>query len=277
MEQICLHEMVPPVLPRRRRDAHKGNFGRVLLLGGSVGYTGAPVLAARAAVCSGAGLVTAAVPPEVWPIVAGMCTGAMAMPWPSDAELLAKAQGCDAVLIGPGLGQSARAEALTLALLRALTCPVVVDADGLNILARHIDVLDERAAPTVLTPHEGEFARLTGCALPVADRPGQAAQFAAAHRCTLVLKGHRTITAAPDGSCTVNTTGNPGMARGGSGDALSGLILSLLGQGFAGGAAMAVWFHGRAGDLAAADRGEYGMTVDDLIAHIPDAMKERTE
>ena len=277
MEQICLHEMVPPVLPRRRRDAHKGNFGRVLLLGGSVGYTGAPVLAARAAVCSGAGLVTAAVPPEVWPIVAGMCTGAMAMPWPSDAELLAKAQGCDAVLIGPGLGQSARAEVLTLDLLRALTCPVVVDADGLNILARHIDVLDERAAPTVLTPHEGEFARLTGCALPVADRPGQAAQFAAAHRCTLVLKGHRTITAAPDGSCTVNTTGNPGMARGGSGDALSGLILSLLGQGFADGAAMAVWFHGRAGDLAAADRGEYGMTVDDLIAHIPDAMKERTE
>ena len=277
MEQIGLHEMVPPVLPRRRRDAHKGNFGRVLLIGGSVGYTGAPVLAARAAVCSGAGLVTAAVPPEVWPIVAGMCTGAMAMPWPSDAELLAKAQGCDAVLIGPGLGQSTRAEALTLALLRALTCPVVVDADGLNILARHIDVLDERAAPTVLTPHEGEFARLTGCTLPVADRPGQAAQFAAAHRCTLVLKGHRTITAAPDGSCTVNTTGNPGMARGGSGDALSGLILSLLGQGFADGAAMAVWFHGRAGDLAAADRGEYGMTVDDLIARIPDAMKERTE
>ncbi len=277
MEQICLHEMVPPVLPRRRRDAHKGNFGRVLLLGGSVGYTGAPVLAARAAVCSGAGLVTAAVPPEVWPIVAGMCTGAMAMPWPSDAELLAKAQGCDAVLIGPGLGQSARAEVLTLALLRALTCPIVVDADGLNILARHIDVLDERAAPTVLTPHEGEFARLTGCALPVADRPGQAAEFAVSHRCTLVLKGHRTITAAPDGSCTVNTTGNPGMARGGSGDALSGLILSLLGQGFAGGAAMAVWFHGRAGDLAAADRGEYGMTVDDLIARIPDAMKERTE
>ena len=277
MEPRRVREMTPPILPRRRRDAHKGNFGRVLLIGGSVGYTGAPVLAARAAVCSGAGLVTAAVPPEVWPIVAGMCTGAMAMPWPSDEELLAKAKSCGAVLIGPGLGQSARAEALTLTLLRALTCPVVVDADGLNILARHIDVLDERAAPTVLTPHEGEFARLTGCALPVARRLEQAAEFAVSHRCTLVLKGHRTVTAGPDGACTVNTTGNPGMARGGSGDALSGLILSLLGQGFADGAAMAVWFHGRAGDLAAADRGEYGMTVDDLIAHIPDAMKERTE
>lgn len=274
---MSVTEMAPPVLPRRRRDAHKGDFGRVLIIGGSVGYTGAPVLAARTAERSGAGLVTAAVPPEIWPVVAAHLTGAMAMPWPTDDELLEKAAACDAVLIGPGLGQGERAQRLTLSLLRALKCPVVVDADGLNILSRHIDVLDGRAAPTVLTPHEGEFARLTGCTIPVADRTGQAAEFAYRHGCTLVLKGHRTVTAMPDGSCVLNLTGNPGMARGGSGDALAGLTLSLLGQGFDGAAAMAVWLHGRAGDLAAAEKGEYGMTVDDLIEAIPYAMKERTE
>ncbi len=271
--RVC--DMTPPVLPRRRRDAHKGDFGRVLILGGSVGFSGAPALAARAAVSSGAGLVTAAVPPEVWSATAGLYTGAMVMPWPADdGPMLEKAARCDAVLVGPGLGQSERARRLTLALAQSLTCPLVIDADGLNILAGHIDSLTGRHGPTILTPHEGEFARLTGCVLPVEDRVGQAADFARRHGCTLVLKGHRTVTAGPDGACTVNTTGNPGMARGGSGDALSGLILSLLGQGFHEAAAMAVWLHGRAGDLAAGEIGEYGMTVDDLIAHIPAAMKE---
>ena len=280
MEEDCGTVVVErPRLPRRRRDAHKGDFGKLFLLAGSVGYTGAPVLAARAAVRSGAGLVTLAVPPEVYPIVAVKCDEAMAWPWPEEYEkILEKANACDVVLIGPGLGQGARSEELVLSLLRDLTCPVILDADGLNILSRHIDVLDKREGPTVLTPHDGEFARLSGCTLPITDRLAAARAFAKAHRCILVLKGHRTITAAWPGRCAINPTGNPGMARGGSGDALAGMLAALVGQfGWENAVAEAVWLHGRAGDLAAADRGEYGMTVGDLIERIPDAMKECEE
>ena len=270
--------MNPPLLPRRRRDAHKGDFGRLFLLAGSREYTGAPCLCAHAAVRGGAGLVTLAVPEPVWPVAAVKCDEAMVWPLPDDCDaVLAKASACDAAVIGPGLGQSVRAEELVLRLLEELTCPVVVDADGLNILSRHIDVLDRRKGITVLTPHEGEFSRLSGCPLPVGDRVSAAAAFAEAHRCILVLKGHRTVTARPDGRCTVNTTGNPGMARGGSGDALAGLLGALMCQGLTDSPETAVWLHGRAGDLAAARKGEYGMTVADLIGQIPYAMKEVTE
>lgn len=270
--------MLPPVFPRRRRDAHKGDFGRLFLLAGSREYTGAPALCANAAVRTGAGLVTLAVPEEVWPIAAVKCDEAMVWPLPEDYDtILKKASACDAVVMGPGLGQSERAEQLVLSLLQDLECPVVVDADGLNILSRHIDVLDNRKGCTVLTPHEGEFSRLSGGTLPIADRITAACEFAKAHGCILVLKGHRTVTARPDGSCTVNTTGNPGMARGGSGDALAGMLGALLCQGIQAAPETAVWLHGRAGDLAAAEKGEYGMTVTDLIGSIPYAMKEATE
>ncbi|MDE6589126.1 MAG: NAD(P)H-hydrate dehydratase, partial [Oscillospiraceae bacterium] len=171
--------------------------------------------------------------------------------------------------------QGERAERLVLALMRGLTCPIILDADGLNIISRHIDVLDEREGDTVLTPHDGEFARLSGCELPIRDRLGAARGFAQAHRCTLVLKGHRTITAYPNGACFVNPTGNPGMAKGGSGDVLAGLMGALAAQRrFGLPAHGAVWLHGRAGDRAAEDKGEYGMTPSDLIEQIPYAMKE---
>jgi NAD(P)H-hydrate epimerase len=269
-----------PTLPRRKRDAHKGNFGRLFILAGSEGYTGAPVLASRAAVRAGAGLVTLAVPREIYPIVAVKCDEAM--PWPlpdDDTAIVNKASACDLALIGPGLGQGERAEALVLRLLRELTCPVILDADGLNILSRHIDELDKRRAATILTPHDGEFARLSGCGLPVKGRLSAARDFAQRHRCVLVLKGHRTVTAAWSGRCMVNPTGNPGMARGGSGDALAGLMAGLLVQtpDDLDAVPRAVWLHGRAGDLAAAEKGEYGMTVGDLIQQIPYAMKEREE
>ncbi len=271
-----------PFLCPRRRDAHKGNFGKVFILAGSRGYTGAPCMVARAAVRSGAGLVTVAVPEEIYPIVAAKCCDE-AMVWPvpdSYEELLKKAKSADILLIGPGLGQGVQAENWTLNLLRDIACPVILDADGLNILARHIDVLDKRSAPTVLTPHDGEFARLSGCELPIRDRLAAAQGFVEMHRCILVLKGHRTITAVPDGlghsRCFVNTTGNPGMAQGGSGDALAGLIVSLCAQG-EDDIISAVWLHGRAGDLAAAEKGERGMTVTDLIETIPYAIKECEE
>lgn len=158
-------ETEKPHFPRREREAHKGVFGKVFLLSGSRGYTGAPCLAAKAAVRSGAGLVTVGVPEDVYPIVAVKCCDE-AIVWPLSevyGELLKKAKDADAVLIGPGLGQGEKAEEYTLNLLRDITCPVILDADGLNIISRHIDVLDKRRALTVLTPHEGEFARLTDC------------------------------------------------------------------------------------------------------------------
>ena len=154
--------------------------------------------------------------------------------------------------------------------------PLVLDADGINAVAEHIHVLKtRRGSLTVLTPHDGEFLRLTRDKSIGTDREKAAADFAREHDCVLVLKGHRTITAFPDGETFVNTTGNPGMAKGGSGDVLAGMILSLLGQGIDPKRAIpsAVWLHGRAGDLAAEDLGEYGMTPTDLLERIPHAIR----
>ncbi len=272
--------MERPALPRRRRDAHKGDFGRLFILAGSEGYTGAPILASQAAVRAGAGLVTLAVPREIYPIAAVKCDEAMCWPWPEDdGAVLEKAASCDVALIGPGLGQGERAQRLVLALLRELKIPVVLDADGLNILSRHMNEWDGRDALTVLTPHDGEFARLSGAALPLTDRSSQARTFARTRRCLLVLKGYHTLVAHWGGACVVVPTGNPGMARGGAGDALAGLIAGLLVQRpeDLDRVPQAVWLHGRAGDLAAADRGEYGMTIGDLIGRIADALKECEE
>lgn len=262
-------------LPQRDAYSHKGDYGRLFILAGSRGYTGAAALCARAAVRGGAGLVTAAVPEDIYPIAAVKCDEAMVWPWEADDQaLLDRAKGADVALIGPGLGQGERAERLVTALLRELECPVILDADGLNIVSRHINVLDERVGEAILTPHDGEFARLSGCSLPIRDRRESARRFAQAHRCTLVLKGRRTISARPDGTCVVNSTGNPGMAKGGSGDALAGLMAALVVQGIPNAVPAAVWLHGRAGDLAVADKGEYGMTPSDLIEQIPYAIKE---
>lgn len=263
-------------LPSRKADGHKGDFGKVLIVGGAVGFTGAPVLAARGAERTGAGLVTAMVPDEVYPIVASRCESVMARPIRSEENVLNAARGCDAVLIGPGLGREPEAEALALRLIRELECPVVIDADGINALSAHMNVLDDRRGRvTVLTPHEGEFARLRG-ALNGESRLRAAREFAVGHGCVLVLKGHDTVTAAPNGRCRVNTTGNSGMAKGGSGDVLAGMILTLLGQGVSpeNAAACAVWLHGRAGDLAAESKGEHGMIPGDLIERIPCAIGE---
>ncbi len=271
-------------LPKRKPNTHKGDYGKLFLLAGSEGYTGAPVLAASAAVRSGAGLVFLGVPREIYPIVAVKCSSAMPFPLPERyGEILEKARSCDAALIGPGLGRAPKTEKLVRSLLEDLEIPVVLDADGINALAGHMDILDGRKALTVLTPHDGEFARLTGTALPIQDRLAAAQSFARDHNCILVLKGHRTITAAPDGRAWINTSGNPGMAKGGSGDVLAGLITSFLGQKqleFGSPAALtaaAVYLHGSAGDKAAQKFGEYGMTPEDLIGCIPETLKEREQ
>ena len=205
------------------------------------------------------------------------CQSAMPAPVPPFPALLEKLDQGDGVLIGPGLGRSRKTDVRTCRLLQRVQTAVVLDADGINAVAEHIDVLDtRRGRVTVLTPHDGEFLRLTGGTPLGPDREAAAAAFARAHSCVLVLKGHRTITAFPDGETFVNTTGNPGMAKGGSGDVLAGMILSLLGQGLPPKQAVpaAVWLHGRAGDLAAEALGEYGMTPDDLLQQIPAAIRQ---
>ncbi|MEA4933357.1 MAG: NAD(P)H-hydrate dehydratase, partial [Lawsonibacter sp.] len=198
-------------------------------------------------------------------------------------KIFEKASGCDVALIGPGLGRSPQTEQLVLALISGLNIPVVLDADGINTLSGHIDILDKRSAPTVLTPHEGEFQRLAGAALPIRDRLSAARDFARKHRCMLVLKGHGTVTAAPDGRVWINRTGNPGMAKGGSGDVLAGMIAALWGQthlknsDLAERSAAAVCYHGMAGDRCAERLGEYAMAASDLIETLPEILREQEQ
>jgi len=293
-------------LPHRDREAHKGDFGRVAVLGGAVGYSGAPVLAAKAAVRTGAGLVTVLVPEPIYPVVAAKLECAMPWPLPADSSGMAQWNGmsslgaaalglktgtlskaaleparkrlerADAVLIGPGLSREKEAAWLSRELTEELACPLVLDADGINALSGHIDVLDSRKGRlTVLTPHEREFIRL-GAELEGLDRVDAARAFAAVHDCVLVLKGHRTVTAFPDGEAFVNTTGGPGMAKGGSGDVLAGMVLALLGQGLEPRQAVpwAVCLHGAAGDLAAGDLGEHAMAPTDLIDRLGAVTKQ---
>ncbi|MCD7838657.1 MAG: NAD(P)H-hydrate dehydratase [Clostridiales bacterium] len=270
-------------LPARLEEGHKGTFGKVDIVAGCEGYTGAPVLAARAAVRGGTGLVFLQVPRCVYPIIAVKCDEAMPSPLPDQGGklgadalplILERAGGCDAVLLGPGLGRSGESDQLARDVAKAIEKPLVLDADGLNALDGHISILESRKGPTVLTPHDGEFARLTGH-WPGTDRQAEALALAEQTGAVVVLKGHRTIIAAPGGSLCVNTTGNAGMAKGGSGDVLAGLTVSLLAQGMSTfhAAAAAVWIHGRAGDLCRDEMGERAMTPSDLIAHFGAVLK----
>lgn len=273
-------QMIKEMLPHRDPWGHKGTFGKVYCLCGSVGFTGAPVFAARAAVRTGCGLVYLGVPESVWEVVAKKCDEAMPFPFPAQEGKLAFSGEdalrraivpCDAFLMGCGLGRSEESDQLVRNLLD-VEKPLVLDADGINALPGHIDRLDGRKAPTVLTPHEGEFARIGDLST---GRETAAADFAKTHGVYLVLKGHRTVIAAPDGRLAVNTTGNSGMAKGGSGDVLSGMLVSLLGQGMAPfeAACAAAYLHGLCGDLAAAEKTERAMTPTDMIEKIPNAYK----
>ena len=274
-ERLVTNEMVR--LPRRERDSHKGDYGKLLIVAGSEGYTGAPVFAAQGALRSGAGLVYLGVPRDVYPMVATRCSSAMPFPLPDDTKtLVERASSCDVVLAGPGMGRSPRAQQIVFRLMEDIEGPLVLDADGLNALEGQTQRLRARTGLTVLTPHDGEFARLAGCSLPLNDRVEQAAELAQDTGCVVVLKGHETLTVDPQGRVWRNTTGNPGMAKGGSGDILAGMIASLLGQKQLTGCvscpgelvAWAVYLHGAAGDAAAAQYGEYGMLPDDTLAAV---------
>jgi NAD(P)H-hydrate epimerase len=254
------------VLPRRHRSAHKGEFGHVLIVAGSEGYTGAPVLCAHAAARTGAGLVTLAVPREIYPIVAGSCPPEV-MPQPLSFDRLPP--GFDALAIGPGLGQKPEVQKMIWKLITSAGMPVVVDADALNALATAPAALKKLPAPLVLTPHPGEMGRLVGkSAKEVQSNRWEIARgFSQEYGVITVLKGAGTVVADKSGKLWVNSTGNPGMAKGGMGDALTGIIVALLAQGMAplDAARGGVFLHGCAGDIARDRHGEASMLAGDLI------------
>ena len=272
--------LIDKLLPVRKRESHKGDYGKILLLCGSRGFTGAAALAAMGALRTGAGLVYLAVPESIYAIEAVKLTEPVVLPLPDEggmlcaeaigkiAELLPK---MDAVLFGCGSGLGPGPEAVLKFLLEQAECPLVLDADGITLASRHKHILRGRTMPTILTPHDGEFARLGPEEL---SRVEQTMAMAKDLGCILLRKGHRTLIT--DGcDCWENRTGNPGMAVGGSGDVLAGILVSLLGQGVPPleAAAAAAWLHGRAGDLCAGQIGEYGMLPGDLVERLPRLLK----
>ncbi len=273
-----------PRLPRRDRDAHKGHFGLALIVGGSRGMGGAAALAGMAALRGGAGLVRLAVPDVCLETVAALEPCYMTVPLASDRrgrialdalpQILRHAEPATVVALGPGLGCSLGLEAVVGRLFETLPVPLVLDADGLNALAARQNRAGQVAGPRILTPHPGEFARLCGMKpRGEEERMEAAAQLAARFGAVVVLKGHRTVVS--DGRRTaVNTTGNPGMATGGSGDVLTGLIAALVGQNLGPfeAARLGVFLHGLAGDIAAESLGEESLIAKDLVAYLPAAM-----
>ena len=274
------HETIRTLLPVRRRDTHKGDYGKLLLLCGSRGFTGAAALAAMGALRTGAGLVYLAVPESIYAIEAVKLTEPVVLPLPDFdgklcadsipeiAELLPK---MDAVLFGSGSGLGEGTEEVLRFLLKNCRCPLILDADGITLAAKHKDILRGRCFPTILTPHDGEFARLSPPDMP---RVEQTMALAKELGVILLRKGYRTLITDGE-SCWENRTGNPGLATGGSGDVLAGVILSLLGQGVSPleAAAGGAWLHGAAADLAAAELGEYGMLPGDVVDRLPQLLK----
>jgi ADP-dependent NAD(P)H-hydrate dehydratase len=275
-----------PTLPARPRDSHKGRFGSVLIVAGSRGMAGAAALCGGAALRSGAGLVRVATPSEIQPTVSSFEPSYMTYPLPCDENglirfgparpVLERLIGhADVVAVGPGLGQSDDIQQLVGFLIASAQKPLIIDADGLNALVGQTDLLSQRKCPVVLTPHPGEFARLTGSTITEvqSDRVQRAAALATlSSELVVVLKGAGTVVT--DGNkYYINTTGNPGMATGGTGDVLTGVIAALLAQKLPpfDATQLGVFIHGLSGDIARDQSGEIGLIAGDLVDALPDA------
>jgi ADP-dependent NAD(P)H-hydrate dehydratase len=275
-----------PTLPPRPRDSHKGRFGFVLVIAGSRGMAGAAALCGASALRSGAGLVRVASPAEVQPTVASFEPSYMTCPLPQDADGLIQFESARPILarliapasviaVGPGLGQSADIRQLIGYLITESDKPLVIDADALNSLDGQTELLKALERPAVITPHPGEFARLVGCdvATVQSDRIKLAAEFAGqAESLVVVLKGADTVVT--DGRrYFINSTGNPGMATGGAGDVLTGVVAALLAQKLPAfeAAQLATYIHGLAGDIARDQNGEVGLVAGDIVDALPDA------
>ena len=285
--ELVEEETVRPFFKKRKKDSHKGTYGHLLVLSGSLGKAGAAALAGKAALRMGAGLVTVATAASALPGIARSMMELMTEPLaetptksiarkalPRAVELL---KGKNAVLLGPGLSTHPSTAEFVLALLPKIKIPAVIDADGLNIISSNPEVLRQLHAPAVLTPHPGEFARLTGrsSADVLKYRLELVPSFAEKYGVHLVLKGYRTLTASPDGRVFVNPTGNPGLATGGSGDVLSGMIASQVIQekDLLGAVLSAVYIHGQSADIAAEKLSEKYLTAGDIIRYLPRALK----
>jgi NAD(P)H-hydrate epimerase len=272
---------VARLVPVRNAEAHKGDCGHLLVIAGSYGKTGAAQLATRAALRGGTGLVTLVGPASLYSIYASAVVEAMTETLPDtdgrirfdERRLRQLLEGKTTLLLGPGIGVDAEVRTMVRWLVTHAAVPAVLDADALNCLSEDTRILRQANAPLVLTPHPGEMARLAhiSTAAVQGDRVGTARAFARAHACTVVLKGARTVIAAPDGRAWINPTGNPGMASGGMGDVLAGVIAALLAQGVAApdAARLGVYAHGAAADSAATENGQIGLLASDLVARIP--------
>src|SRR5665647_228229 len=280
MPQLITNDIIKRLLPIRARQAHKGNFGRVLIIAGSIGMMGAAVLCARAALRSGAGLVTVACDKEFFPVVHHGIPEATCRDLNLDGEELNK---YDAIAIGPGLGVSQKTADILYLVLGNYTGPVVLDADALNVIAVNKELCKESLCTRIMTPHEGEAARLLNkTTKQISEHREEAAKaIAIEYSAVCVLKGSGTLIATPGIELYITTTGNPGMATGGSGDVRTGMIVSFAAQfrsdpqkGILHAALAGVYLHGLSGDLASAELGEYGLIAGDIAAYIPYAINE---
>jgi len=273
--------------PKRAVGAHKGDFGHVLVIAGSSGGTGAAYLTAQAAALSGSGLVTLAAGRSIFPVMAVKLTEVMVRPffetrdWSlsllAEKDIINFSDKTDALAIGPGISQNKETQNLVRNLVAKIEKPIVLDADGINAFVGHVDALKSARSRLIFTPHAGEMARLIGQDVKYIEqnRKDVALKFAAEYNTVLVLKGHNTVVAAPAGDIYVNETGNVGMATGGSGDVLTGMIASFIGQGIElfTAAALGVYFHGLAGDIALKNKGVLSLLATDILNKLPEALK----
>jgi len=278
----------PGLLPPRDLTTQKGDVGKVLVLAGSVGLSGAAALCATGVLRVGAGLVTLGIPKSLHDPMAEKLTEVMLKVLPETSEgslsvqalpeIVSVAERMDVIAIGPGLSQQPQTKELVRRLLPHLAKPLVLDADGLNALAEDVGLLKKLTTPVIITPHPGEMGRLIRQSAEDVQRDRQrtAAAFATQYRVIVVLKGHATVVANVDGAVYVNETGNPGMASGGCGDVLTGMIAGLLGQHLEpfDAARLGAYLHGLAGDLAAAERGNVGLIASDVLDRIPQAIRQ---
>jgi NAD(P)H-hydrate epimerase len=285
---LITEEMIKKILPRRRNDTHKGNYGKAYIVAGSTGMTGAAMLTCEAVLRSGAGLLKVAIPQSLNSIMETRLIEAITVPLPelkkgvvgiSDIEKIIKTmKESNVIAIGPGSGQTRELEEVLRNICEEATIPIVLDADALNSLAHRLDILNLLKTTAVLTPHIGEMARLTNMSIEdiQRDKIQVAMEFAKKWKVILILKGARTVVASPEGKLFINITGNPGMATAGSGDVLTGIITGFLAQGIQPleAALAAVYIHGTAGDRAANRIGEYGLMAGDIIRELPYAIKE---
>ncbi len=284
---IIDNELFIQNMPKRRKNSHKGDYGKLLIVGASKGLTGAAYLSSQAAMLCGSGLVTLAVPDCVNDILEVKTTESMTFPlkcidghiaYDCVSQILEKAKNCDAILIGPGMGTSNDVQKLVEELILTSTIPLILDADAINCIAKNINILNNSKCDITLTPHSVEFSRLTGLSVNDIEknRVKTSYDFATKYGVTLILKGSRTIVTSKDGMQYINITGNPGLATGGSGDILAGMVSSFISRGVTShiACAMAVYLHGICGDIASKEYGEESVIASRILDCIPNAYSQ---